>query len=190
MIRAPALALALALAPIAAAADDPVAEPDGYRMEAFRAPVPETLLDAHVLGDAAAAAEWEAGALFIDVLPRPPKPAALPEGTVWREPARHSIPGAHWLPNVGFGRLDAARDSYFRGALDRLTEGDAARRLVFFCLADCWMSWNAARRAKLEYGYGNVAWYPDGTDGWAAAGKPLEEAAPEPNPAATEAVAE
>jgi len=41
------------------------------------------------------------------------------------------------------------------------------------------MSWNAAKRA-LALGYKNVAWYPDGTDGWEAAGLPLHEAKPEP----------
>ena len=50
-----------------------------------------------------------------------------------------------------------------------------------YCLADCWMSWNAAKRA-LKIGYSNVAWYRDGTDGWLAAGLPLQEATPEPRP--------
>ena len=31
------------------------------------------------------------------------------------------------------------------------------------------MSWNAAKRA-LSWGYSNVAWYPDGTDGWRTPG--------------------
>jgi len=46
-------------------------------------------------------------------------------------------------------------------------------------MADCWMSWNAGKRA-LSLGYVHVLWYPDGTDGWAAAGYPLEERNPEP----------
>jgi rhodanese-related sulfurtransferase len=41
------------------------------------------------------------------------------------------------------------------------------------------MSWNAAKRA-LSIGYNNVAWYPDGTDGWQAAKLPLREAKPAP----------
>jgi PQQ-dependent catabolism-associated CXXCW motif protein len=53
--------------------------------------------------------------------------------------------------------------------------------VVLYCLADCWMSWNAAKRAQ-EIGYSNVAWYREGTDGWFAAGLPLEETAPEPRP--------
>jgi PQQ-dependent catabolism-associated CXXCW motif protein len=48
---------------------------------------------------------------------------------------------------------------------------------VVYCLKDCWMSWNAAKRA-LAMGYTNVAWYPDGTDGWASADLPLEQATP------------
>jgi rhodanese-related sulfurtransferase len=41
------------------------------------------------------------------------------------------------------------------------------------------MSWNAARRA-IELGYAQIYGYPEGTDGWAAAGHPLEAARPEP----------
>jgi rhodanese-related sulfurtransferase len=41
------------------------------------------------------------------------------------------------------------------------------------------MSWNAAKRA-LAMGYVNVAWYPEGTDGWEEAGLPLTEAKPAP----------
>ena len=43
------------------------------------------------------------------------------------------------------------------------------------------MSWNAARRA-LAYGYDQVIWYPEGTDGWRAAGLPLVPAQPVPMP--------
>ena len=41
------------------------------------------------------------------------------------------------------------------------------------------MSWNAAKRA-ISYGYSNVHWYPEGTDGWAEAGLPLAGAEPVP----------
>ena len=63
----------------------------------------------------------------------------------------------------------------------RLSGGDRARRLVFYCQAECWMSWNAAKRA-LGLGYRNVVWYPEGTDGWQAAGLPLQMAEPQPMP--------
>jgi hypothetical protein len=41
------------------------------------------------------------------------------------------------------------------------------------------MSWNAAKRV-LSYGYANVAWYPEGTEGWEHANLPVAEARPEP----------
>ena len=62
--------------------------------------------------------------------------------------------------------------SYFRTRLERLTKGKRDAPLVFFCLRDCWMSWNAAKRA-VEAGYTNVMWFRDGTDGWQELGYPL-----------------
>jgi len=70
---------------------------------------------------------------------------------------------------------------YFSKGLERATHSDHTKLIVFYCLADCWMSWNAAKRA-LSLGYPNVAWYRDGTDGWLAAGLPLKDATPEPRP--------
>jgi PQQ-dependent catabolism-associated CXXCW motif protein len=51
--------------------------------------------------------------------------------------------------------------------------------MVFYCKPDCWMSWNAARRA-LSLGYTRVDWYPDGAAGWKQAGYPLERREPMP----------
>ncbi len=175
-----ALALVLGLLAGGALADD-VPEPEGYRDAPYRAPVPETLAGALVLDDDAAHALWFTGqVLFVDVLPKPPKPDNLPEGTIWRDPKRQSIPGSVWLPNVGYVALHAQTDAYFREGLARLTAGNLDHPLVFFCLADCWMSWNAAKRAMTDYGYTRVFWYPEGTDGWAEIGHPLVEITPEP----------
>lgn len=181
MIR---LALAAALA-AAVAAPSPAgagaAEPDGYRTEAYRAPVPATLGGGTVVHDDAAHALWKTGRVaFVDVLPRPPRPANLPEGTLWRDPPRRSIPGAVWLPDVGYGRLAEETAEYFRAGLAAVTGGDRDHPIVFFCLDECWMSWNAARRALLEEGYARVFWYPEGTDGWTARGWPTEELTPRP----------
>jgi quinoprotein dehydrogenase-associated probable ABC transporter substrate-binding protein/PQQ-dependent catabolism-associated CXXCW motif protein len=155
-----------------------VAEPPGYRMDDYRAPTPATLAGATVdTTESAKALAAAGGALFIDVLPRPPKPAGLPEGMIWQQRPRHNIPGSVWLPNTGYGALSEETEAYFRGNLERLTGGDTARTLVFYCLADCWMSWNAAKRA-LAYGYSDVHWYPEGTDGWSAAGLPVESCEP------------
>lgn len=169
--------LAGMLAGIASAARaDAAAEPEGYKTNDYRSPVPATLAGAKVVTTDAAKALYDAkAAVFIDVYPRPPKPPNLPAGTVWRDPRHASIMGAHWLPNVGYGVLAPAVESYFTSRLEALTGGDKSRPVVFFCLKNCWMSWNAAKRA-MTYGYTAVTWFPDGTDGWEALGLSLAEA--------------
>ena len=119
------------------------------------------------------------GAVPIDVLPRPPRPKGLPEGTIWRPRPRYNIPGSVWLPNTGFGALSEEVEGYFHDNLESLTEGDKDRPLLFYCLADCWMSWNAAKRA-IAYGYTGVRWFPEGTDAWTAMGLPTEKSDPVP----------
>jgi quinoprotein dehydrogenase-associated probable ABC transporter substrate-binding protein/PQQ-dependent catabolism-associated CXXCW motif protein len=152
-----------------------VPEPEGYRMAEFRAPVPATLAGAEVLSTQALKALVEARQpLLIDVMPAPRKPK---DTGLWLPPKRDNLPGSHWLANTGYGELSAEFAGFFEQELARLTEGDASRQLIFYCEADCWMSWNAAKRA-LSLGYDNVAWYPEGSDGWKAAGLPLESAEP------------
>ncbi|WP_306132916.1 PQQ-dependent catabolism-associated CXXCW motif protein [Roseivivax marinus] len=176
-MRAGALAaLVLCLSGAASAAPD---EPSDYRVDEYRAPVPATLEGATVVGPEDAHALWERGDVaFVDVLPRAPKPEGLPEGTIWREKPRNSIPGAMWLPNVGYGAIAEETADYFRAGLDVVTEGDPDHAVLFFCLENCWMSWNAAKRA-LEWGYSEVYWLPEGTDGWALWDYPLEPVAPQ-----------
>lgn len=155
-----------------------VPEPDGFRMDEYRKPVPATLKGATILSSDAAHELWQSGkAVFIDVYPHAPKPTNLPAGTLWREPQHFSIENAVWLANVGFGKLAPETETYFKGHLSRLSGGDTGKPLVFFCLRDCWMSWNAAKRA-LDYGYTNVLWFPDGTDGWQEIGQLVVEVKP------------
>ncbi len=163
-----------------ACAQDNAREPEGYRTDNYRAPVPAALAGARVLATAEAEAIWRAGAgVFIDVLPHPPKPQNLPAGTIWREKPRLNIPGSIWLPDTGYGTLAAATEDYLRRGLFRAAGGNNATLLVIYCQADCWMSWNAAKRVR-SYGYPNVAWYPEGTDGWERANLPMAESQPEP----------
>lgn len=158
-------------------------EPDGYRTENYRAPVPATLAGVRVLTTSEAETIWRARTgVFIDVLPRPPKPQNLPQGTVWRDKPRLNIPDGIWLPDTGYGRLSDATEDYLRDGVARAVGGNSAALLVIYCQADCWMSWNAAKRV-LSYGYPNVAWYPEGTDGWERANLPLAESQPEPRAA-------
>jgi PQQ-dependent catabolism-associated CXXCW motif protein len=163
-----------------ALAQDTVPEPENYRTDNYRAPVPATLSGGRVLSTAEAEAIWRSHtAAFIDVLPRPPKPPNLPAGTVWRDKPRRDIPGSLWLPDTGYGTLAEATEDYFRQGLARASGGDKTKLLVVYCQASCWMSWNAAKRALAD-GYSNVAWYPEGTDGWEAADLPVVESQPEP----------
>ncbi|MGO4123543.1 PQQ-dependent catabolism-associated CXXCW motif protein [Inquilinus sp. YAF38] len=176
LLRVAVLAACLAAGPALAQ----VAEPDGYRMENFRAPVPATLQGATVVDAAAVETLIRSGpVVVIDVLPQPPRPDKLPPETLWRPPERRDIPGSAWLANTGFGALSTEMEAYFRDALAALTLGDHARPLVFYCDADCWMSWNAARRAVAE-GYTAVHWFPGGVKDWTAAGHPTLPNAPLP----------
>jgi PQQ-dependent catabolism-associated CXXCW motif protein len=172
--------VAIILAVRAQAAD--VSEPAGYRLENYRAATPTTLHGGQVVTTEEAEKIWRSrSASFVDVLPRPPRPKTLPEGTIWHDKPRLDIPGSIWLPDTGYGELAPSMADYFASGLRRVSGGDRSRLLVLYCLTDCWMSWNAAKRA-LALGYSNVAWYRDGTDGWSAAGLPLESATPEPRP--------
>jgi PQQ-dependent catabolism-associated CXXCW motif protein len=180
--KAACLALIATIFAAAATRAADVPEPESYRLEDYRAPTPATLHGAKVIGTQEAEKLWRSHiASFVDVLPRPPRPRNLPAGTLWRDKPRPDIPGSIWLPDTGYGELAPSMASYFVKGLEKATHGDRARLVVLYCLADCWMSWNAAKRAQ-EIGYSDVAWYREGTDGWLAAGLPLEEAIPEPRP--------
>ncbi|HYH21276.1 MAG TPA: rhodanese-like domain-containing protein [Azospirillum sp.] len=180
-----ALAVALALAAWPARADVPV--PDGYRQDRYRSPTPSVLPGAATV-DAGRVAELAAqGAVLLDVMPV--TVSRLGGGAMWLvdEPHR-TIAGAVWLPNVGTGAPSPEVETWYRGWLERLSGGDPGRPLVVFCKADCWMSWNAAKRA-LSYGYTAVHWFRDGTDGWAESGRTLVEgrlAGPPPETRTTE----
>jgi len=171
---------AVVFAQVVRAAD--VAEPDGYRVDDYRSTTPATLRGAKVVGTDEAEAIWKSGnAVFIDVMPHPPRPPGLPPGTIWREKPRLNIPGSIWLPDTGYGALAPVTETYLRQNLERASGGDRGKLLVFYCLRNCWMSWNAGKRA-LAMGFTNVAWYPEGTDGWDDALLPLKESKPEPRP--------
>lgn len=180
-----AILLAMALVMVTSArAQDAVPEPDDYRTDNYRAPVPATLKGAQVIATKEAEAIWrDKRGAFIDVMPRPPKPANLPPETVWRDKPRRNIPGSLWLPDTGYGRLAAETETYLQDGLARASAGNRAALLVIYCQANCWMSWNAAKRA-LSYGYSNVIWYSEGTDGWEWEDLPLVDAQPEPRPPA------
>lgn len=170
-----ALALCLLLAAPAAAAPP---EPQGYRMDNYKAPTPATIAGGTALDTAAAQQLWKkGGAVWIDVLAAPRRPANLPASSVWLPLPHRDIPGSLWLPDVGRGALNPELEAYFRSNLDRAVKGRHDVQIVFYCRAECWMSWNAAKRA-VGWGYRRVYWYRDGTDGWEAAKLPFDTVEP------------
>ena len=157
------LSIAL-LSPFVIASDVP--EPDGYRLEEYDAPVPVSLKGATTV-DAVAVKQLldEQNALLIDVIPAHRKPDFLPENQIWIPPSHMGIEGAVWLPDIGYGVLSDTTLKYFTDNLEKHTGSNTDIPVIFYCWLDCWMSWNAARRA-LTMGYKNVYWFADGIEGW------------------------
>ncbi|WP_246149163.1 PQQ-dependent catabolism-associated CXXCW motif protein [Skermanella pratensis] len=154
--------------------------PDGYRLDHYRAPVPSHVPGAATVSLEEAEALHKAGTvLFIDVM-KVPRAAFPGVSGKWLVAKPHvAIAGSTWLPEVGEGRPDPVVENYFRRNLERLTKGDAATGLLFYCVTDCWMSWNAAKRA-LSWGYRRVYWFRDGIDVWQQFDLPTEIVDPVP----------
>ncbi|MGD9670366.1 MAG: hypothetical protein AB7U75_15215 [Hyphomicrobiaceae bacterium] len=161
--------LALGFSPAAISEErlgDHIDPATGYRTERYQAAVPEKPpvgkrvwiedIDRLVEGEKA---------VLVDVSPITGAGYDPATGR-WRTANPHaSLPGAVWLPEVGRGVIDANVERYFRQELQRLTNGNKAHPLILFCHADCWMSWNAMKRAG-RLGYTRLYWFPEGTDGW------------------------
>ena len=169
------LAAFLLVLPVAAGAGVPL--PDGYRMDDYHAPVPDRVPGGRVVHAAAVRTLRAEGAIVIDVLPAPRRPPAMKPGTPWLPAPHLDIPGSVWLPDFGRGALNKTMAMWFHEKLRALTAGDPDRKLIFYCQAQCWMSWNAARRAA-NLGFHQVYWFPEGVDGWREAGFALAPATP------------
>lgn len=158
-----------------------VPEPEGYRTERYRAPTPATLEGATMV-DTAALQRLMASEqpILIDVMAR--QLETTDQEAAWQPPPREHVAGSVWLPNVGLGSPSPEFMAYFEDSLAALTKDDPTRPLVFYCDANCWMGYNAAKRAVRDLGYSNVYWYPEGVQGWQNAGLELVEAHPVPMP--------
>ncbi len=163
------IAMLLSCLTVAIATGDQSANFDketGYRIEHYRAPVPdEAPGSTRVWVDDVERLVAEQSVILLDVMAATGLGPDAKTGR-WRisKPREH-IPGSVWLPDVGKGRLDRRLETYFRRNLRRLTNGDPSRAILIYCQADCWMSWNAVKRAA-EFGYTNLYWFAEGTDGW------------------------
>lgn len=157
---------------------EPLFDAQGYRMTQYRAPVPDTAPGARSIGIAEVQALAGQGALLLDVMGLRNYQLA-PDGRFLTPEHRDSLPGAVWLPVVGWGRLEPWQQDYLDRNLARLTGGDKARQIVVFCKVDCWVSWNTLKRLH-GAGYSRLYWFPGGADAWGDAGLPLQRVTPEP----------
>lgn len=169
--------IVLASAALAEELPEGVDPATGFRMDNYRAPTPD-VMPGGVVADFALVEQASKGEGYqlIDVYAK--GAVADPASGEWSNTDnRKQIPGSIWLPGIGFGALSKDQEAYFQRNLEAASKGDKAKGLVFYCMSDCWHSWNAARRAILS-GYSNVAWYPLGTDGWTEKGGTLVDVKP------------
>jgi PQQ-dependent catabolism-associated CXXCW motif protein len=87
-----------------------------------------------------------------------------------------AIPSAMTLLSGGLAfddaTVDLAYEKRFSGLL-KLLSPDLQKPIVFYCQSrNCWLSANAAMRAK-KLGYTQVGWYRGGMESWKAANLPL-----------------
>jgi PQQ-dependent catabolism-associated CXXCW motif protein len=146
----------------------------GYRVSKLRDPVPNQLDGGEVLNvDQLEALLTTGRPLLIDVYDdRPGRLRQWNLGLLRRSENRMNIPGSITMAGFGDGTLGNTEARAFNRQLQLATGGDNTRSIVFYCLANCWTSWNAARRA-VSLGYRNVKWFRDGVETWSDAGLPM-----------------
>ena len=151
-----------------------VEQPEGYRMEFYDSEVPAALDGASTITAVGTKRLQEStAAVVIDVIPQHRRPSVLPKNQIWIPVEHKGVRGAIWLPDTGYGALSDITEEYFKHHLKVATNGKKDHAIVFYCRSDCWMSWNAAKRA-LTYGYTNVHWFYGGTDDWLLEGFEFE----------------
>ncbi|AOE85392.1 PQQ-dependent catabolism-associated CXXCW motif protein [Pseudomonas sp. TCU-HL1] len=170
--------LTLALPLLVAEAGEPLFSADGYRLARYRSPTPSEVDPARTLDTPQLQAQLRArpDTLLIDVYRR-----QWLQGQFIEDEPHANLPGSLWLANTGDGQLTADWQDYFSRNLRQASQGRRDRPLVFYCRSDCWLSWNAVKRAA-ALGYTNLYWYRDGIDAWEQAGLPLQSARPVPFP--------
>ncbi|MNF53092.1 Rhodanese-like domain protein [compost metagenome] len=174
MKRLLACLICLALALPVLADEAPLFSTDGLRMSRYRSPTPEQAEPARTLDTAQLQAllKRQPETLLIDVYRR-----QWLHGRFVEDEPHANLPGSLWLANTGDGQLSPAWQDYFSRNLREASQGREDRPLVFYCRSDCWLSWNAVKRAA-TLGYTNLYWYRDGIDAWEQAGLPLQPARP------------
>ncbi|HSC82016.1 MAG TPA: PQQ-dependent catabolism-associated CXXCW motif protein [Pseudomonas sp.] len=148
---------------------------DGYRQNQYRSPTPASAEGARTLDTAALQhlLREQPQTVLIDVF----RQQWLNQRFIADQPPHANLPGSLWLANTGDGQLEPRWQRYFADNLARASARQLDRPLVFYCKSDCWLSWNAVKRAH-ALGYNNLYWYRDGIDAWQQAGLPLRPAEP------------
>ena len=173
-----ALPLLCLFAAFAAAGSDTVQEPEGFWSGPINSAVPATIAGGKVIhAEALAQLLDQTPPLVIDVSNEPARPAGMAPDAPWLPLPQKVIPGAVWLPGAGIANIAPETDALFRKLLSQMTAGDLDHPVVIYCHERCWLSWNAAKRA-IGYGYRQVHWFPEGVEGWRAAGKATVVAKP------------
>ncbi|WP_420598263.1 rhodanese-like domain-containing protein [Neptuniibacter sp.] len=152
---------------------------DGYRIQRYRSPTPSHSEYAQTLNTEGVISlvDKVPEVVLLDVQPLPWSGEFIHK----KNERRKNIKGSTWLPNVGLGELELSWSEYYQKHLERLTNKNKSHPIILYCRADCWMSWNAIKRAA-EWGYTTLYWYRDGTDAWLEAEKEVIVATPEPFP--------
>ena len=157
-------------------------EPRDYWTGPIDSPVPATIAGGRVIhAPQLRRLLKDGGAVIVDVSNAPRRPDGLAAAAPWLPLPHQAIPGSIWIPGAGRGEVSSAAESFFRRRLAAATGNDISRPLIVYCHRQCWLSWNAAKRA-IRYGYRNVYWFADGVEGWRAAGLRTATVAPEPSP--------
>ena len=165
-------ALSATQPPTSAAAEiaDAPEEPADYWTGPIHAPVPKTLAGGTVIHtEELQALITQSGVVLVEVSNAPRRPENLAPGAPWLPTPHAVIPGSLWIPGAGMGEIQPDVETAFRDLLARATGNDTERPIVIYCHEQCWLSWNAAKRA-VRLGYRRVHWYPEGIEGWRAAG--------------------
>lgn len=180
MLKTALIAFALTLLPLTAAISyaeqPPLFTEDGYRNTLYRSPTPAFHEQAKTLepSDLVALQQQEPELLLIDVYRNP-----WLRGVYTLQEQHENLPNSIWLANCGDGVLNQEWTMHCQQQFERATQGDKTHPIVFYCRSDCWLGWNAIKRAH-ALGYSNLYWLRDGTDGWQQANLPLEQAQPVP----------
>ena len=170
----PLLLLVIALA----ANGEDVQEPAGFWTGQINSAVPETIAGGKVIhAQELQQLLKQEKPLLVNVSNEPKRPPGMSPDAPWLPLPQEVIPGSVWLPGAGMADIAPDTDALFRNHLSQASGRDPDHPVVIYCHERCWLSWNAAKRA-IGYGYRHVYWFPEGIEGWHAAGNTTVVAKP------------